>query len=87
MFSFISINWPGKPLLSHKIIVQLIASTKTKTGPNIVCDIDWGKYPKGVKIPKAALKELNVTYNEFHPDWNYTISPTTNREIRKSPSK
>jgi hypothetical protein len=75
MFSFISINWRGRPLLSHQVIVQLIASTKTETGLNIACDIDRGKYPKGIKIPKAALKELNITYDDFHGDWNYTIAP------------
>ena len=75
MFSFISINWRGRPLLSHQVIVQLIASTKTETGLNIACDIDWGRYPKAIKIPKAALKELNIQYDEFHADWNYTIAP------------
>jgi len=75
MFSFISINWRGRPLISHQVIVQLIASTKTETGLNIACDIDWGKYPKGIKIPKAALKDLSITYDDFHGDWNYTIAP------------
>jgi hypothetical protein len=75
MFSFISINWRGRPLVSHQVIVQLIASTKTETGLNIACDIDWGKYPKGIKIPKAALNDLNITYDNFHGDWNYTIAP------------
>ncbi len=75
MFSFISINWRGRPLISHQVIVQLIASTKTEAGLNIACDIDWGKYPKGIKIPKAALKDLNIVYDDFHGDWNYTIAP------------
>ena len=75
MFSHISMNWRGKPLVSHQVIVQLIASTKTKTGLNIGCDIDWSRYPKGLKIPKAALKKLNITYDQFHPDWNYTLHP------------
>jgi hypothetical protein len=75
MFSFISINWRGRPLVSHKVIVQLIASTKTEAGLNIACDIDWGKYPKATKIPKAVLQSLNICYDGFHPDWNYTISP------------
>jgi hypothetical protein len=75
MFSFISINWRGRPLLSYQVIVQLIASTKTATGLNIACDIDWGNYPKGTKISKNALKKLKITYDNFHPDWNYTISP------------
>src|ERR1700681_4436497 len=68
MFSFISINWRGRPLVSHQVVVQLIASTKTETGLNITCDIDWGRYPKGIKIPKAALKELNIKYDDFHGD-------------------
>jgi hypothetical protein len=75
MFSYISINWRGRPLLSHQVIVQLIASTKTDTGLNIVCDIDWGRYPKGIKVPNAALKELNLKYDDFHGDWNYSIAP------------
>ena len=75
MFSYISINWRGRPLLSHQVIVQLIASTKTDTGLNIVCDIDWGRYPKGIKVPNAALKELNIKYDDFHGDWNYSIAP------------
>jgi hypothetical protein len=75
MFSFISINWRGRPLLSHQVIVSLIASTKTETGLNIACDIDWGKYPKGIAIKKSALNNLNIRYNNFHGDWNYTISP------------
>lgn len=87
MFSFISINWRGRPLLSHQVVVQLIASTKTETGLNIVCDIDWGHYPKGIKIPKAALKELNIKYDDFHGDWNYTISPIAKRKVSKPPSK
>src|SRR6516165_2849161 len=78
LFSFISINWRGRPLVSHQVVVQLIASTKTETGLNITCDIDWGRYPKGIKIPKAALKELNIKYDDFHGDWNYTISPQPN---------
>jgi hypothetical protein len=77
MFSFISINWRGRPLLSHQVIIQLIASTKTETGLSIACDIDWGRYPKGIKIPKAALKDLNIQYDDFHGDWNYTITPTS----------
>lgn len=75
MFSFISINWRGRPLISHQVIVQLIASTKTKSGLTVTCDIDWGRYQKGIKIPKAALKELNIIYDDFHGDWNYSIAP------------
>jgi hypothetical protein len=75
MFSFISMNWRGRPLVSHQVIVQLIASTKTETGLNIACDIDWGNYPKGISIPESVLEDLNISYDDFHGDWNYTISP------------
>jgi Rhodopirellula transposase DDE domain len=75
MFSLISINWRSRPLLSHQVIVQLIASTKTDTGLNIVCDVDWGRYQKGINVPKAALKELNIYYDDFHGDGSYTIAP------------
>jgi len=83
MFSFISINWRGRPLLSHQVIVQLIASTKTENGLNIACDIDWGRYPKAIKIPKAALNEINIQYDEFHGDWNYTIAPLVQKTATK----
>jgi hypothetical protein len=75
LFSFISINWRGRPLLSHQVIVQLIASTKTKTGLNVACDIDWGHYPKDITVKKSVLENLHIRYDDFHGDWNYTISP------------
>jgi hypothetical protein len=75
MFSFISINWRGKPLVSRQVIIQLIAATKTETGLKIRCAIDEQYYPKGLGVPKAALDDLNITFNHFHPDWNYTIRP------------
>jgi len=87
MFSFISINWRGRPLLSHQVIVQLIASTKTENGLNIACDIDWGRYPKAIKIPKAALNEINIQYDEFHGDWNYTIAPLVQKNATKRRQK
>jgi hypothetical protein len=87
MFSFISINWRGRPLLSHQVIVQLIASTKTENGLNIACDIDWGRYPKAIKIPKAALNEINIQYDEFHGDWNYTIAPLVQKTATKRRQK
>jgi len=75
MFAFISINWRGRPLVSHQVIVQLIASTTTETGLTVACDVDWSRYPKGIKVPNAALKNLNIRYDGFHGDWNYTIFP------------
>ena len=85
MFAFISINWRGRPLVSHQVIVQLIASTRTETGLTIACDIDWSRYPKGIKIPKAALRDLNIRYDDFHGDWNYTIFPAAHPWTEKPP--
>jgi len=75
MFSFITQNWRGKPLLTHKVIVQLIAATKTAAGLSVACDIDASRYPKGAKISVAQLDALNIRFAKFHPDWNYTIRP------------
>jgi hypothetical protein len=66
-------------LVSHQVIVQLIASTTTETGLTIACDIDWSRYPKGIKIQKAALRDLNIRYDDFHGDWNYTIFPAAHQ--------
>jgi hypothetical protein len=82
MFPFISMNWRGRPLISHQVIVQPIASTKTATGLSIACDIDWGHYPKGIAIPDSALKNLNILHDGFHGDWNHTISPAEKPECR-----
>ena len=76
MFAFISQNWRGKPLLSHKVIVQLIAATKTASGLTIACDIDATRYPKGGKLSDQQFTAINIRYDPFHPDWNYVIRPT-----------
>ena len=75
MFAFISQNWRGKPLLSHQVIVQLIAATKTATGLDIACAIDATQYPKGTTVPDDQFKALNIKFDDFHPDWNYTLRP------------
>jgi hypothetical protein len=75
LFSFISLNWRGKPLLSHQVIVQLIAATKTESGLKVVSAIDEQVYPKGIKVSKSAFVDLNIHYSDFHADWNYTIRP------------
>ena len=75
MFAFITQNWRGKPLLTYKVIVQLIAATTTATGLALACAIDAGQYPKGEKISKAQFDALNIRYDAFHPDWNYSILP------------
>ena len=78
LFSFITINWRGKPLRSFKTIVQLIAGTTTAAGLTVRAELDEGKYPKGIKISDAQLTAINLVRHAFHGDWNYTISPTHN---------
>ena len=76
LFSFITINWRGKPLRSYRTIVQLIAATTTDTGLKVRAELDENKYPKGVKVSDAQLAAVNLARHSFHGDWNYTISPS-----------
>jgi Rhodopirellula transposase DDE domain len=75
LFSFITLNWRGKPLRSFKTIVQLIAATTTTTGLTVRAELDENKYPKGRKISDAEFAAINLARHSFHGDWNYTISP------------
>lgn len=75
LFAFITQNWRGKPLVSHQVIVQLIGSTTTETGLKVRCEIDGNLYPKGVKVSDREMQSVNITRDEFHGEWNYTISP------------
>ena len=76
LFSFITINWRGKPLRSYRTIVQLIAATTTDTGLKVRAELDESKYPKAVKVSDAQLAAVNLSRHSFHGDWNYTISPS-----------
>ena len=73
LFSFITINWRGKPLRSYRNIVQLIAATTTEAGLKVRAELDEKKYPKGVKVSDAQLAAVNLSPHAFHGDWNYTI--------------
>jgi hypothetical protein len=75
LFSFISQNWRGKPLVSHQVIVNLISATTTKTGLRVRAEIDPGKYPKGVKVSDEEVASIRIARDEFHGEWNYTILP------------
>jgi hypothetical protein len=75
LFAYISQNWRGKPLVSHQVIIQLIAATTTEKGLTVTCDIDANSYPKGIKITDAEMQALNIEQHDFHGEWNYTISP------------
>ena len=75
LFSFITSNWRGKPLISHQVIVQLIGATTTKNGLKVRCQLDPMTYPAGIKVSDDELAAVNITRHEFHGEWNYTISP------------
>ena len=75
LFAFITMNWRGKPLVSHQVIVQLIGSTTTETGLAVCCELDANLYPKGIKVSDEEMQAINITRDEFHGEWNYTISP------------
>jgi transposase len=76
LFSFISQNWRGKPLVSHEVIVNLIAATTTQTGLRVRCELDQTTYPPGEKISDDDLAQVNIRRDDFHGEWNYTILPT-----------
>jgi hypothetical protein len=75
LFSFITMNWRGKPLVSLETIIQLIGATKTSTGLEVYARLDEGTYPDKIKVPDSALQAVNLHRAEFHPEWNYTIKP------------
>ena len=66
LFSFITQNWRGKPLVSHEVIVNLVAATTTRTGLKVTNRLDTGKYPKGVKVSKKEFKTIAQKRDEFH---------------------
>ena len=68
-------NWRATPLTSRVAVVELIASTKTKTGLTIRCELDLNTYPKGIKVRDEEVASLNLKGDKFHPDWNYSIAP------------
>ena len=76
LFSFITMNWKAEPLVSYRVIVDLIAATTTKTGLTVQCELDSAHYPKGIVVSNQAMDNLNITRDAFHGEWNYTIHPT-----------
>ena len=75
MFSFISKNWRGRPLLDLVTVVNLIGNTRTDAGLKICCELDESVYEKGIVVTDEEMKNLNITHDQFHGDWNYVISP------------
>jgi hypothetical protein len=75
LFSFITQNWRGRPLVTHQVIVELIAATKTKAGLTVRSEIDPNLYPAGVKVTDQEMATINIQRHDFHGEWNYTIAP------------
>ena len=75
MFSFITKNWKGKPLTSYQVIVELVAATTTETGLRILAEYDQGYYPTGVEVTDTELASLPLRGHDWHPDWNYDLTP------------
>ena len=77
LFSQISKNWRGRPLESLAVIINLISSTTTKTGLVVNCGLDTSVYPSGIAVGENEYNSIAITRNDFHGEWNYTISPIT----------
>lgn len=75
LFSFISMNWRAIPLVSYRVIVDLISATTTATGLTVRCQLDENTYPKGISVSDQEMATINIERDEFHGDWNYTIRP------------
>ena len=75
LFSQITMNWRGRPLKTHQIIVDLIAGTSTATGLTVHCTLDTGQYPTGITYTNKDVQALPLQRHDFHGDWNYTLLP------------
>jgi hypothetical protein len=75
LFSYISKNWRAKPLVSYRVIVELISATTTKTGLTVRCELDPTLYPKGITVSDEEMAAIDIVRDEFHGEWNYTICP------------
>jgi len=78
MFSFITMNWRGRPLTTYRTIVELISATTTQTGLKIRAERDTDSYQTGLKISDAEVDALPLTRHDWHGDWNYTLAATQN---------
>jgi hypothetical protein len=76
LFSFISMNWRGKPLVNHQTIIKLISATRTTKGLTVQCELDDNEYDKGRKITDQQMDGLNLKRDPFHGEWNYTLYPS-----------
>ncbi len=81
LFSHISMNWRGRPLISHEVVVELIAATTTKQGLKVHAERDLGTYPTKVAVSDADMATINLLPHSFHGEWNYTMDPTESSEL------
>ena len=77
LFSFITMNWRAKPLISYRVIIDLISATTTETGLTVRAELDTNTYQKGIFVTDEELAAINITRADFHGEWNYTIKPGT----------
>ncbi len=77
LFSYISMNWRGQPLISHEVIINLIAGTTTRKGLKVQAELDDSLYPPGIKVSDAEFEKIHIIRNEFHGEWNYKIEPNS----------
>ena len=82
LFSHISTNWRGRPLVSHQVIVELIAATRTSSGLRVHAELDPGRYPLGVKVSDRELAAVPLRRHNWHGEWNYTRA--TRRRVTPS---
>ncbi|MBC7831219.1 MAG: ISAzo13 family transposase, partial [Hyphomicrobium sp.] len=75
LFCHVTQNWRGKPLVSHDLIVKLIGSTTTSAGLKVKAALDSDRYQSGIKVTGEELAAVRITRDEFHGEWNYSISP------------
>jgi len=84
LFSFISMNWRAKPLISYRVIVNLISATTTRTGLSVRCELDTNRYPKGIEVSDEEMADINIKRATFHGDWNYVIRPNKYADSKRS---
>jgi Rhodopirellula transposase DDE domain len=75
LFSFISMNWRGQPLVSYETVVNLIGGTRTRSGLHVKALLDTRDYETGRQVSSRQMRELHLRGHSFHPDWNYTLVP------------
>ncbi len=81
LFSQITQNWRGKPLVSHDVVVNLIAHTTTTKGLKVRCHLDTNKYEKGINVSDDEIAQVNLKRNDFHGEWNYEIAPVSDEKV------